>query len=251
MTPASVAGGRYTGSAMSILTPPAARRPPRVPKDFAGEPAECGPRGKPTPAMLRAVGDPPDGFPMSDAQFDAMTTEFGVELVNGRLDYLPMPFDLHAGIVHFLTLAFADHLRAAGSSAVLRGSKIRIRIPESARTTRNTREPDLVLLLDPDDERRGPEVWTGADLCIEVVSPDDPDRDYILKRPEYAAAGVLEYWIVDPRPRTAADDRGRSIRVLTLDGDAYRERAFGEGETAAGTLLPGLTVEVTACLAGA
>ena len=231
--------------------PPAARRVPRAPGVRAGEPTECGPLGKPTLAMLKAVGDPPDGTPMTEAAFDRLLTEFGVELVDGRLDYLPMPYDLHAGIVHFLTLAFVDHLRALDSSAAVRGSKIRIRIPEWARTDRNTREPDLVLLLDPADRRRGEEFWTGADLCVEVVSPDDPDRDHVVKRPEYAAAGIPEYWIVDPRDRTPADDRGRTVRVLTLDGAAYRERVFGEGEAAAGELLPGFAVDVAACLAGA
>ena len=40
--------------------------------------------------------------------------------------------------------------------------------------------------------------WTGADLVIEVVSPDDPDLDLVVKRQEYAQAGIPEYWIVDP-----------------------------------------------------
>ena len=234
-----------------LAPPPSARRVPRAPGFRAVKLSECGPLGKPTPAMLDAVGDPPDGTRMSEAAFDRLVTEFSVELVDGRLDYLPMPYDLHAGIVHFLTLEFVDYFRGIESMAVVRGSKIRIRIPERARTNRQTREPDLVSLLDPDDRRRGREVWTGADLCIEVVSPDHPDRDYVLKRPEYAAAGISEYWIVDPRDRTSEDGRGRSIRVLTPEDGAYRERLYEDGDTAASVLLPGLTVDVTACLAGA
>ena len=233
--------------------PPAARRSPaRHPDPAPRSPGDdYGPDGKPTAAVLRAVGDPPQGTPMTDAAFDRLHTEFAVELVDGRLDYLPMPYDLHAAIVHFLTVALIDHLRATHPGAALRGSKIRVRIPEWARSRRDTREPDVVLLLDPDDARRGPEVWTGADLCVEVVSPDDPDRDHDAKRTEYAAAGVSEYWIVDPRERTDADDRGRSVRVLTLEGGAYAERVFGDGEQAASPLLPGLTVGVSECLAGA
>ena len=113
------------------------------------------------------------------------------------------------------------------------------------------REPDRVVLLDGEDPRRGSAFWTGADLCVEVVSPDDPDRDYEAKRIDYAAAGVTEYWIVDPRPRTPQDARGRTIRVLTLADGAYRETAFEEGETARSVLLDGFEIDVTACLAGA
>ena len=239
--------------------PPAARRArpghgqrgrPALPP-FSREDSDYGPDGKPLPAALRAAGVPPEGAPMSGAEFDRFHPEFGVELVGGRLSYLPMPFDLHAAIVHFLTLEFADHLKATYPDAALRGSKMRVLIPEESRHDRNRREPDLVLLLDKHDPRRGPEFWTGADLCVEVVSPDDPDRDYEAKRPEYAAAGVREYWIVDPRDRTPTDDRGRTVRVLTLEDGDYREAVYQEGDAAPSILLPGFEVDVTACLAGA
>lgn len=49
-------------------------------------------------------------------------------------------------------------------------------------------------------------------LVMEVVSggPQDRKRDLVIKRAEYAAAGIPEYWIVDPE--------SRRITVLTLVG---------------------------------
>ena len=200
--------------------------------------------------MLRSVGDPADGTPFSAAAFDRLVTEFRVELVDGRLDYLPMPRDRHAAIVQYLNRALDRYLLAEVPGAALRGQHVRVRIRPG-----RSREPDLVVLLDGNDPRRGPEEWAGADLCVEVVSPDDPDRDYAEKRADYAEAGVREYWIVDPRPRTTDDPRGRSIRVLTLDGGpgsgTYREAVFEDGDTATGPLLAGFAVDVTAGLAGA
>ncbi|MEV4415497.1 Uma2 family endonuclease [Catellatospora sp. NPDC049609] len=38
-----------------------------------------------------------------------------------------------------------------------------------------------------------------AKLVIEVVSPNNPSNDLVLKRHGYASAGVPEYWIVDAR----------------------------------------------------
>ena len=35
-------------------------------------------------------------------------------------------------------------------------------------------------------------------LVVEIVSPNQESRDYRYKRSEYAARGIIEYWIVDP-----------------------------------------------------
>jgi Uma2 family endonuclease len=52
-------------------------------------------------------------------------------------------------------------------------------------------------------------------LVVEVLSDSNRGRDLVLKRHEYAAGRIPTYWIVDPVDR--------SMRVLELDGDAYRE----------------------------
>ena len=256
------AAGRLAGMSPLAPAPPAVRR--RSPRPAGRTPAtvggrrlrdplgEYGPDGKPTAEALRAAGDPAQGAPMTDAAFDRFDPEFAAELVDGRLDYLPMPFDLHAAICSFVYDRLLDHLRAARPGFALRNQTIRVRVPGRTRSGReNTREPDVVLLLDKHDPRRGPEFWAGADLCVEVVSPDDPDRDHVAKLAEYAAAGVPEYWIVDPRDRTPDDPRGRSVRVPTLEDGAYAGAVHEDGGEVASPLLPGLTFDVTDCLAGA
>jgi Uma2 family endonuclease len=85
-----------------------------------------------------------------------------------------------------------------------------------------------------------------ADLMIEVVSPgsENPERDLIHKRTDYARNGVSEYWIVDPETDT--------ITVLTLPTDANEYAVHGEfrpGQQATSVLLPGFTVDVAACFA--
>jgi len=37
---------------------------------------------------------------------------------------------------------------------------------------------------------------------VEIVSPDDPDRDLVEKVADYAEAGIPEYWIVNPNTAT-------------------------------------------------
>ena len=71
------------------------------------------------------------------------------------------------------------------------------------------------------------------------MSPDQPERDLVDKRSDYAEAHIPEYWIVDPRTET--------VTVLRLAGSAYVEHGvFGRGAQATSVLLDGLTVEVSA-----
>ena len=101
------------------------------------------------------------------------------------------------------------------------------------------REPDLAALRDRSDPSNQGRFWLGADLVVEVVSLDDPNRDLVEKRVDYAEAGIPEYWIVDPR--------FESVTVLTLNDGAYAEHGtFSRGDTATSPLLDDFAVDVTA-----
>ena len=61
-------------------------------------------------------------------------------------------------------------------------------------------EPDLTVICDPaKSEEKG---CVGApDWVVEVVSPSSKRMDYLLKLFKYRAAGVREYWIINPGKR--------------------------------------------------
>lgn len=61
------------------------------------------------------------------------------------------------------------------------------------------REPDLIVVLNEHLERLKEQYLEGApDLVVEIVSPNQRARDRGEKFYEYEAAGVPEYWIIDP-----------------------------------------------------
>ena len=67
--------------------------------------------------------------------------------------------------------------------------------------TSNAREPDILFVKTENQHLLEEQRLVGAaDLVIEVVSPESITRDHNDKFAEYEAAGVQEYWIVDPRP---------------------------------------------------
>lgn len=153
-----------------------------------------------------------------------------LEFTDGRLDILPMPTDRHQVIVRFLLLALLPQALELGGTALFAPLRLRIRDGKF-------REPDLLLVLDADDPRRGNQFWTGADLVVEVVSPDDPERDTRDKRLDYAEARIPEYWIVNPLDET--------VTVLVLVGSAYREHGvFVRGQPVASVCLPDCSLDV-------
>jgi Uma2 family endonuclease len=158
-----------------------------------------------------------------------------VELKAGQLLVLPMPTMAHQLIVNYLLEVFKGFVRSRDLGIVL-FAPLRVRVKPG-----EFREPDLIFMSAKNRHRANNDYWEGADLVLEVVSTDAESRkrDLKEKRTDYAAAGIPEYWIVDP-----VEER---ISVLTLAGNEYA--SFGEfkpGEQAASKLLSGLTVDVAA-----
>jgi len=178
----------------------------------------------------------PDQGAWSEHEFLELETNRLVEFSHGRLEVLPMPTDMHQAIVGFLYTVFLAFVQQTGGA--VRFAPLRLRLWPG-----KIREPDIMVLRDTNDPRRQDIYWTGADLVVEVVSEDDPGRDLVTKRLEYAQAGIPEYWIVDPR--------NRSIVVLQLEGETYQTHGqFGMDAVLTSATLSGLTVPVSAVFAG-
>jgi len=174
---------------------------------------------------------PPQGE-WSEEQYLVLTdhTNRPVEFTDGYLEVFPMPTDQHQAILQFLFLAFFQFMQPRGGK--VRFAPLRLRIRPG-----KFREPDLLLLLVAQDPRRQNRFWIGADLALEIVSPDKPERDLVQKRTDYAEARVPEYWIVNPQTET--------ITVLRLREDTYEEAGqFRRGETAVSVLMPDFSVVV-------
>ena len=171
----------------------------------------------------------------SEDDFLKFHTNRMAELVDGRLEILPMPTLKHQRILRWLLGMF---------EAAAPGGSITLFAPLPTRLFPGTiREPDLLYIAP--ENAPGPDVEypTHIDLALEIVSPgkDARQRDYEDKRADYARAGISEYWIVDPLEN--------QVTVLVLQDSIYLEHGvFRMGDIASGLLLPGLSVDVRAML---
>ena len=71
----------------------------------------------------------------------------------------------------------------------------------------NSREPDILFIAKENLYRLTEDRLAGpADLIVEIISQESVRRDRDDKFKEYRAAGVREYWLIDPRPRKERAD---------------------------------------------
>ncbi len=189
-------------------------------------------RGEPTWEIARIFPRQGDWTIREYLDLDA---ERRVEFDRGRLEFLTMPTEWHQEILEFLYRMLFKFV-AERELGKVHTSGLRVRTRR-----RKFREPDLSYLGKAKFAQRKGRYWGTADLVVEVVSDDEPARDWVKKKAEYAAAGIAEYWIADPRDRT--------LTVFTLDDGAteYRQAGrYAEGETAHSILLDGLMIDVAA-----
>jgi Uma2 family endonuclease len=151
-----------------------------------------------------------------------------VELVDGFIEVLPMPSLQHQFLTRLIFLALHDFCESRTAGIVMT-APTRVRVAD-----RHYREPDVLFVATRNLKRRQQQFWETADLVVEVLSPDDRDRDLIDKRRDYALAGIPEYWIVDPRDE--------SLHVLALESGNYV--ASVSRTIAVSSVLPDLKVDV-------
>jgi Uma2 family endonuclease len=130
----------------------------------------------------------------------------------GALSVMPPPDSEHAAIASRL---FAWLLMAGWpAEQILQAVGVRITGPEFD----GGRIPDLTLWSRPQPRT----VWsalTDLILVVEIVSPGSAAMDEVIKRREYAAAGIARYWVVER-------DVAQTVTLYVLGPDkAYEESA--------------------------
>ena len=181
---------------------------------------------------------PPQGAWCED-EYLALETNRRIELSDGYVEFLSGPSIPHELIVAFLYHALLNFARARKLGVVFfAGARVRL-------WKDTIRVPDIVFVSNEHREKITRPFCETADLVMEVVSEsrEDRKRDLILKKAEYAKAGISEYWIVDPELR--------QITVFKLEGKAYAVHGkFKTGRKADSEILKGFSVDVKAALAG-
>jgi Uma2 family endonuclease len=158
------------------------------------------------------------------------------EILSGGLLVSPAPVPEHQELLIRLASLFFAFVRRHDLGKVYT-APLNIRL-----SNHDVVQPDLLFIA-----REREEIITATsidgvpDLVVEILSPGTRGIDGGRKATLYAAAGVREYWLVDPRARSitiATPTNGRFEPVARVDGIARS------------TILPGFESEMAPLFAG-
>ncbi len=176
----------------------------------------------------RTFGRDSAGILMTPREFDRADFENdGIyELINGVLVVSPIPSireaDPNEELGYLLRLYRETHPQGSALDATLPERYVRV--------GKNRRRPDRSIWA---GLGRLPRPFETPSVVAEFVSKGkrDRQRDYVVKRAEYARIKVKEYWVFDRFART--------LTVFTRDKGRMKRRVFTENEVYRTPLLPG------------
>jgi Uma2 family endonuclease len=155
-------------------------------------------------------------------------TEEKVEIIDGLLLTMAFPTSFHEGINSELIGQLRDFIKSHKINGRVYGSHLGVHLSDSL-----TVAPDISVVLDL--SKITMEGCQGApDFIVEILSPSNQKEDRKAKFDGYRAAGVREYWIVDPETRL--------IETYLLKDGAYIARPYDGGKVPVAT-LPDLFID--------
>ncbi len=106
------------------------------------------------------------------------------------------------------------------------------------RLTRNDYEPDICFWTNEKAASFGPKqsAFPAPDFIVEILSDSTKDRDYGLKKDDYARHGVREYWIVDTEAQT--------VEQYLLSGNDYQLAQKLKDGLLASDVITGFTIAI-------
>ncbi len=160
-------------------------------------------------------------------------------LIDGTLFLHAAPSWQHQKVLKELMLFFGNYLKDKDCEIFSAPFDVFLEAKDELEVDSATTivQPDLTIICDK--SKLAKTGYIGApQMIIEITSPSTVRLDRVLKFNKYEAAGVKEYWIVEPENKII------TCFVLEPDGRYGRPKIFSEGDTIKVATFPDLEVNV-------
>jgi Uma2 family endonuclease len=172
---------------------------------------------------------------MSEDEFVAWCFKEDVraEWVDGEVIVMSPNTVEHVAVFRFLIVVLVGFVESRDLGEVM-GSELFVRLPKQ----RRRRLPDILFVSAARRDFFRKAHFEGApDMIMEIVSPDSEARDWRDKYQEYEAAGVREYWVIDPM--------SEHVELYVLSEQQRYERVPESDGWLVSTAVPGFRLKTT------
>ncbi len=138
------------------------------------------------------------------------------ELIDGKIYYMAPPSTRHQRLVHFFDREIGNYIQSHEGECEVLPAPFAVFLNKD---NKNYVEPDISIICDK-DKITDKGCHGAPDWIIEIISPGNKEMDYFKKLFKYQAAGVREYWIVDPTKEI--------VMVYRFEKETMEEYSFGE-----------------------
>lgn len=121
-----------------------------------------------------------------------------IELIDGVIYDMAAPTYIHQQILVEILYQIEKYIREKKGECEVLIAPFDVQLEKDNKTIV---QPDILIICDK-DKIENHKLYGAPDFVIEIVSPSTKSKDMIIKYDKYKAAGVKEYWIVDPEERT-------------------------------------------------
>ncbi len=110
--------------------------------------------------------------------------------------------------------------------------------------TRNDYEPDIVFFKKEKAEKftENQVLFPAPDFVVEIVSKKTEKTDRTLKKADYAAHGIQEYWIIDPEKQIVE----QYLLLQPTDTEYFEPNKYNVGEEISSKAIEGFSIPVAA-----
>ncbi|MDR1318869.1 MAG: Uma2 family endonuclease [Treponema sp.] len=162
------------------------------------------------------------------------------EIIDGEAYLMAAPSRIHQEISMALSTMLYNYLEGKPCKVYAAPFSVRL-FPAEDKSDNTIVEPDITVVCDPSKlDDRG---CSGApDFIIEITSPATARYDRIVKFDKYREAGVLEYWIADPKEKI--------VSAYLLKNGEYTAVNYDDTGAAPVRVLPGCEIDLKTIFAG-
>ncbi len=110
--------------------------------------------------------------------------------------------------------------------------------------TRNDYEPDIVFFKKEKSDAFTEEqvLFPAPDFVVEILSKKTQRTDRTIKKEDYAAHGIAEYWIIDPNKQTVE----QYLLMQPNDSIYFEPYIYNVGEEITSRVIAGFTIPIAA-----